>query len=58
MIDTEGGEGRGILVVEDDEQLQTALTKVVKSNMAMPSRLPGMAMRAWTGWNGMPHGWC
>lgn len=26
MIDTEGGVGRGILVVEDDEQLQSALT--------------------------------
>jgi DNA-binding NtrC family response regulator len=29
MIETESGEGRGILVVEDDEQLQTALTKVL-----------------------------
>ncbi|MDH4194091.1 MAG: response regulator, partial [Nitrospirota bacterium] len=32
MVDTESGEGRGILVVEDDEQLQTALTKVLSQN--------------------------
>ena len=32
MIDTEGGESREILVVEDDEQLQTALTKVLNQN--------------------------
>ncbi len=29
MLDTESGVSRGILVVEDDEQLQTALTKVL-----------------------------
>lgn len=32
MVYTQGGEGRGILVVEDDEQLQTALTKVLSQN--------------------------
>lgn len=32
MLDTESGLGRGILVVEDDEQLQTALTKVLSQH--------------------------
>lgn len=32
MVYTKGAEGRGILVVEDDEQLQTALTKVLSQN--------------------------
>lgn len=32
MLDTESGASRGILVVEDDEQLQTALTKVLSQH--------------------------
>jgi two-component system response regulator FlrC len=32
MLDTENELGRGILVVEDDEQLQTALTQVLKQH--------------------------
>jgi DNA-binding NtrC family response regulator len=32
MIETESREGRGILVVEDDEELQTALTKVLNQH--------------------------
>ncbi len=32
MIETENSEGRGILVVEDDEELQTALTKVLNQH--------------------------
>lgn len=32
MIDTEGGAGRGILVVEDDEQLQSALTHALSQH--------------------------
>lgn len=32
MIDTEGGGGRGILVVEDDEQLQSALTHALSQH--------------------------
>ena len=32
MIDTQHGEGQGILVIEDDEQLQMALNKVLTQN--------------------------
>ena len=32
MLETESGMSRGILVVEDDEQLQTALSKVLSQN--------------------------